>query len=238
MLILPAIDLRDGHCVRLRQGRADEETVYSGDPTRVASDFVAHGARALHLVDLDGAFTGASRNLASIRAIRATVDIPLELGGGIRSLEQIQAVLDLGIESVIVGTMAVRDPELFQKALDTYGGDRLQLGIDARDGKVAVQGWEEETSEDAIAFGKKWASHGVQRIIFTDIAKDGMLEGPNVEAIRHFAEGTGLKVTASGGVTRPEDVEALRKLEGIGVDRVIIGKALYEGRIHLEELKQ
>ena len=236
MLVLPAIDLKDGQCVRLAQGQADRVTVYSTDPVAVARRFQQAGARMLHLVDLDGAFLGHSANGAVIQAVRAAVHLPLELGGGMRSLASIQAALELGVDSVIVGTLAVREPALVQQALQRFSGERVQLGIDARGGKVAVQGWVEDTALDAVEFGRAWRARGVTRAVFTDIARDGMLQGPNLAAIRAFAQGTGLKVTASGGVSSLADVERLRELEPLGVDRAIVGKALYEGTLKLEDL--
>jgi phosphoribosylformimino-5-aminoimidazole carboxamide ribotide isomerase len=236
MLILPAIDLKHGQCVRLTQGRADRETVYSADPAEMARQFVAAGARMLHLVDLDGAFRGASANLAAVRAIRAAVDVPLELGGGLRSLEDIAGVLELGVDSAIVGTLAVREPEPVRRALERFGGERVQLGIDAREGMVAVAGWAEDTALEAVAFANEWRAQGVERVIFTDIARDGMLGGPNAVAIRAFARDTGLKVTASGGITDAGDVRSIAALEPVGVDRMIVGKAFYEGTLRLEDL--
>lgn len=237
MLILPAIDLKSGRAVRLLQGRADRETRYSDDPVAVARGFVAGGAKMLHVVDLDGAFQGRSANWEVIRAIREAVSIPIEVGGGIRSLSDIEAMLGLGIDSVIVGTLAVRDPDTVTAALGRFGGERVQLGIDARDGKVAVQGWEQGTAHDAVAFALAWKARGAQRVIFTDISRDGMLTGPNLPAIRRLAEATGLQVTASGGVSCKADLEALRTLEPLGVNRVIVGKALYEGKVSLEDLR-
>lgn len=236
MFVLPAIDLRNGKCVRLLQGRAEDETVYSDDPVAVAQGFAAAGARMLHLVDLDGAFRGATANLEVIKAVRAAVDIPLELGGGLRSAEDIAAMLALGIDSVVVGTLAVREPAALEAALRTHGGGRVQLGVDAREGRVATHGWTEASELDAVDFGRAWAARGVERVIFTDIARDGMLGGPNLEAIGRFARETGLRVTASGGVARAADVQALAALEPDGVDRVIVGKALYEGTLRLEEV--
>lgn len=236
MLILPAIDLKDGQCVRLTQGRMDEATVYSADPAAMARQFVAAGARMLHLVDLDGAFRGASANLEAVKAIRAAVDVPLELGGGLRSEEDIAAVMALGIDSAIVGTLAVRDPDSVARALARFGGARVQIGIDARDGKVSVQGWSEDTALDALDFARTWRARGLARVIFTDIARDGMLGGPNTAAIRDFARGSGLRVTASGGVAGAEDLRALAALAPDGVDRVIVGKALYEGTLPLAAL--
>jgi phosphoribosylformimino-5-aminoimidazole carboxamide ribotide isomerase len=236
MLILPAIDLKEGRCVRLVQGRPEQETVYGFDPAAMAQRFVEAGARMLHLVDLDGAFRGHSANLDAVRAIRAAVNVPLELGGGLRTLEDIAGVLELGVDSAIVGTLAVRAPDVLREALARFGGERVQLGIDAREGRVAVQGWAEDTSLDAVAFAQRWGAQGVARVIFTDIARDGMLGGPNTAAIAAFARATGLRVTASGGVSRPADLVALAALEPDGVDRVIVGKALYEGTLPLETL--
>lgn len=236
MIVLPAIDLKDGNCVRLVQGRADRETVYERDPAAVARRFQADGARMLHLVDLDGAFSGQTANLEAIQAVRAAVTIPIELGGGMRTLEDVERMLGLGIDSVIVGTMAVRHPEVLQAALARFGGACVQLGVDAREGKVAVHGWEEGTALDAVAFARDWREKGVERVIFTDIARDGMMGGPNLEATRAFAEGAGVKVTASGGVSTPADLAALAALEPFGVDRAIVGKALYEGTVTLSEV--
>ena len=236
MLVLPAIDLRGGKCVRLSQGRADRETVYGEDPAGVARAFQQQGARMLHLVDLDGAFRGAGGNRAAIEAIRAAVSIPLEVGGGMRAFADISDMLAMGVDSVIIGTMAVENPHDLERALGEFGPESIQLGIDARKGRVAVKGWREDTSLEAVSFALAWKAKSVQRAIFTDIARDGMLQGPNLAAIREFAEGSGLKVTASGGVTSAEDVAELAGLEPLGVDRVIIGKALYEGTIRLSEV--
>lgn len=236
MLVLPAIDLKNGKCVRLQQGRMDQETVYGGDPAAMARQFASDGAKMLHLVDLDGAFRGESGNLDSIRGIRQAVDIPLELGGGMRSLEDIEGMLDLGVDSVIVGTLAVRNPGLLENALERFGPERIQLGIDAREGKVAVSGWYEETALDAVEFGRDWRRKGIERIIFTDIARDGMLTGPNIRAIGNFARETGARVTASGGISSIADVEEICGLEPAGVDRVIIGKAIYEGAVKLADV--
>ena len=236
MLVLPAIDLKNGKCVRLVQGRAERETVYSDDPAATARRFVKAGARMIHLVDLDGAFRGASANLESIGRIRAAVDVPLELGGGLRTEDDIAAVLALGIDSVVVGTMAVHDRPALSAALERFGGGRIQLGIDAREGKVSVQGWAEDTALDAVAFAVAWRDKGIERVIFTDIARDGMLGGPNLAAIRHFARETGVRVTAAGGIADQADLRSLAGLEGEGVDRAIVGKALYEGTVTLAEV--
>jgi len=235
MIVIPAIDLKDGKCVRLTQGRADQERVYDQDPVGVARAFERAGARMLHVVDLDGAFRGKTANLAAIEAIVRAVGIPVELGGGMRKMADIDGMLARGVDSVIVGTMAVKQPHLFEEALYRFGGDRLQLGIDARDGKVAVNGWTDGTELEAVEFGRRWKALGVERVIFTDIARDGTLAGPNVEAVRRFTAETGLRVTASGGVSSQEDLERLSGLEELGVDRVIVGKALYEGRVNLAQ---
>ena len=236
MLILPAIDLKNGKCVRLTQGLSDQETVYETDPAAVAKRFEAAGAAMLHLVDLDGAFRGATANLDSIKAIRAAVSIPIELGGGMRSLADMEGMLALGIDSVIVGTTAVRQPEVLEEALQRWGGEKVQLGIDAHSGKVAVQGWEESTALDAVEFAQGWAAKGATRAIFTDIAKDGMMQGPNLPATEDFAVRSGLKITASGGVSSVADLKALATLQTKGVERAIVGKAIYEGAVTLEDL--
>lgn len=236
MLVIPAIDLKNGKCVRLLQGISDRETVYSDDPAAMAQSFEDAGAKRLHLVDLDGAFKGKTANLQSIKQILKSIHIPVELGGGIRTLDDITRILDLGITSVIVGTMAVKDPEVLRTAFHQYSGDELILGIDSRAGKVAVEGWMENTELDDVVFGLDWRQHGVTRVIYTDIARDGMLSGPNTEGLRDFALKTGLKVTASGGISSHEDIDALKTLESIGVDSVITGKAVYEGKLDLKEL--
>ena len=236
MIILPAIDMKNGKAVRLVQGRADQETIYNEDPVAQARIFAEAGARMIHLVDLDGAFRGQSGNLEVIKAIRKAVDLPLELGGGMRSEADIAGMLELGVDSVIVGTMAVRDPDALASALGRFGGERIQLGIDAREGKVAVQGWEEDTALDAVEFALGWKEKGIERVIFTDIARDGMMTGPNVDATGDFARRSGLKLTASGGVSAPADIEAVKALEPDGVDRVIVGKAIYEGTVPLADL--
>ncbi|MBF0279200.1 MAG: 1-(5-phosphoribosyl)-5-[(5-phosphoribosylamino)methylideneamino]imidazole-4-carboxamide isomerase [SAR324 cluster bacterium] len=236
MVVVPAIDLKNGKCVRLLQGQADQETVYSSDPAEMAKIFEDAGAKRLHLVDLDGAFKGKTANLQSIRAIIDSITIPVELGGGIRNGDDIKRMLDLEIDSVIVGTMAVKHPNILESVLKEYPGEKIILGVDSRNRKVAVAGWEEQTEIDDIAFGKRWKDHGIQRIIFTDIARDGMLNGPNIEALRQFARGTQLKITASGGISSKEDIENLQSLEADGVDHVIVGKAIYDKKIKLNEL--
>ncbi|MDP7157626.1 MAG: 1-(5-phosphoribosyl)-5-[(5-phosphoribosylamino)methylideneamino]imidazole-4-carboxamide isomerase [SAR324 cluster bacterium] len=236
MLILPAIDLRQGHCVRLLQGREQDETVYDHDPAAVAERFAAIGAQRLHLVDLDGAFRGQGANLASIQEIVRRIQIPVQVGGGLRTREDVRRMLDLGVASVIIGTMAVKHPQELETALQEQPGEQLILGIDSLNRKVAVEGWQEGTELDDTEFAKHWRERGVQRVVFTDIARDGMLTGPNLDALRDMGQRTGLKVTASGGVSSAEDLVQLRELEADGVDQVIIGKAIYEGRVNLAEV--
>ncbi|MDH4122351.1 MAG: 1-(5-phosphoribosyl)-5-[(5-phosphoribosylamino)methylideneamino]imidazole-4-carboxamide isomerase [Deltaproteobacteria bacterium] len=235
MLIIPAIDLKQGRCVRLTQGEAGRETVYDTDPAAVARKFQEEGAQKLHLVDLDGAFQGRTANLEVIRRVREVFHHPIELGGGIRTLEDISGMLALGINHVIVGTMAVRQPAVLEQALAAHGGEKIYLGIDAKQGKVAVSGWVEETQQDAVEFALGWKAKGIQRVIFTDIARDGMMNGPNLQAIEAFARATGLAVTASGGVSNPQDLLALAGLKSAGVDSAIVGKAIYEGKVNLRE---
>ncbi|MAE16881.1 MAG: 1-(5-phosphoribosyl)-5-[(5-phosphoribosylamino)methylideneamino]imidazole-4-carboxamide isomerase [Deltaproteobacteria bacterium] len=236
MLILPAIDLRQGRCVRLLQGREQDETVYDHDPVAVAERFAATGAQRLHLVDLDGAFRGQGVNLASIQEIVRRIRIPVQVGGGLRTREDVRRMLDLGVASVIIGTMAVKHPQELETALQEQPGEQLILGIDSLNRKVAVEGWQEGTELDDTEFAKHWRERGVQRVVFTDIARDGMLTGPNLDALRDMGQRTGLKVTASGGVSSAEDLVQLRELAADGVDQVIIGKAIYEGRVNLAEV--
>jgi phosphoribosylformimino-5-aminoimidazole carboxamide ribotide isomerase len=235
MTILPTIDLKEGRCVRLLQGRKEDETVYSDDPTAMARRWQDEGATYLHLVDLDGAFEGASRNLAAIRRILETVTIPAELGGGVRSLDDVSRLLALGLDRVILGTVAVREPEVVRAAVERFGPERVVVGIDAKGGRVAVKGWVEATEVGAVDLALRMKALGVRRVVYTDIETDGMLAGPNVEATGALARTTGLKVIASGGVSSLDDLRRVAALEPAGVDGVIVGKALYEGRVDLRE---
>lgn len=236
MLLIPAIDLKNGRCVRLLQGEATAETVYSNDPAAMARSFEDAGAKRLHLVDLDGAFQGKGANLASIRAILKNISIPVQLGGGLRNAENIEQMFELGVSSVIVGTMAVKNPDILEEVIQRFSGEQVILGIDARDRKVSIEGWQEGTEIDDVEFALRWKKLGIQRIVFTDIARDGMLTGPNLEALGDFARRTGLKIVASGGVSSMEDLELLKTLEKDGVDQVISGKAIYEGKLDLKEI--
>lgn len=235
MTIIPAIDLRQGRCVRLLQGRKQDETVYSDDPAAVARRWQDEGASYLHLVDLDGAFEGESKNLTAVARILRTVAIPVQLGGGLRSLSAVSRLLSLGLNRVILGTVAVRDPDVVAAAVERFGPDRIVVGIDAKEGRVAVQGWVETTEVGAVDLALNMKTLGVRRVIYTDISVDGMLVGPNAEAIRSLAVATGLKVIASGGISSLDDLRKVAALEPFGVDAVIVGKALYEGRVDLRE---
>lgn len=235
MTIFPAIDLRGGKCVRLFKGDFDQETVFSDQPAEVAQQWQAQGAQFLHLVDLDGARAGHSENLATVREILTAVTIPVELGGGIRTLENIDEVLALGVRRVILGSVAVRDPELVAAACAKYG-DRIVVGIDAKDGIVAVDGWGVSGDVDVITLAKRMKQAGVRTIIYTDISRDGTLAGVNVEATAKLARESGVHVVASGGVRDVRDIEALKPYEKDGIEGVIVGKSIYTGSLSLPEV--
>lgn len=234
MLLIPAIDLREGKCVRLVEGRLEQETVYSDDPAAMAVLWQTQGARMLHVVDLDGAFAGAPKNLDVLREILAAVKIPVQVGGGIRSMETIENLLEMGVTRVILGTVAILDPELVSEACKRYG-EAILVGIDGRNGQVAIEGWGLTVEKGTIELALDMKSLGVKRIVFTDIRRDGRLKGPNLEATGQLAKETGLKVVASGGVSTLNDLRSLRDMENLGVDAVIMGKALYSGAIDLGE---
>ena len=234
MLLIPAIDLRNGFCVRLLQGESDKETVYSNDPAAMAVTFEEAGAKRLHLVDLDGAFQGEGANISSIRSILKNVSIPVQIGGGLRTEEDIDRMLALGVSAVIVGTMAVKHPDVLEKLLKKYTDEQIILGIDARNRKVSIEGWKESTEIQDVKFALRWKNSGIKRVVFTDISRDGMLSGPNLAALREMAEHTGLKIVASGGISSMDDLEQLKTLEPNGVDQAISGKAIYEGKIDLK----
>ena len=236
MLLIPAIDLRNGFCVRLLQGASDKETVYSNDPAAMAVTFEEAGAKRLHLVDLDGAFQGEGANISSIRSILKNVSIPVQIGGGLRTEEDIDRMLALGVSAVIVGTMAVKHPDVLEKLLKKYTDEQIILGIDARNRKVSIEGWKESTEIQDVKFALRWKNSGIKRVVFTDISRDGMLSGPNLAALREMAEHTGLKIVASGGISSMDDLEQLKTLEPNGVDQAISGKAIYEGKIDLKRV--
>ena len=234
--IFPAIDLRAGRCVRLLQGDYARETVFSDDPVAMARRWADAGARWLHVVDLDGARGEASENLAVVRRIAAAVSLPVQLGGGIRDRAAVMAALDAGVERVILGTALVTGDPAAVDALLAEFGERIVVGVDARDGRVAVQGWTETTDRDAVDLAREMESRGARRLVYTDITSDGMLAGPNLEGIGRMAEALSIPMIAAGGVSSAEDVRRLAALEPLGVEGVIIGKALYTGAVRLEEL--
>ena len=234
MMVIPAIDLKEGKAVRLYKGKMDQATVYSEDPVATALHWQSLGARLLHVVDLDGAFAGSPQNTAVIERIVSALDIPVQLGGGIRDMETIGKMFDLGVNRVILGTSAVRTPALVACACAVYG-ERIVLGLDAKDGKVAIEGWDEDAGVDALQLALEMKELGVQRLIFTDTSLDGTLQGVNLESTRQLAEDTGLKVIASGGVASMKDIEDVMKLEPYGVEGVITGKAIYSGALSFED---
>ncbi len=234
MLIIPAIDLREGKCVRLVEGRLDRETVYSDNPVAMAILWQSQGAEMLHVVDLDGAFAGAPKNLDVIREILKAVDIPVQVGGGIRNMKSVELLLETGAARVILGTAAILEPQLVAGACDRYG-EAVLVGIDGRSGRVAIEGWGVTVDKGTIELAREMKELGVKRVVFTDIRRDGTLKGPNVGAIGELARDTGLMVVASGGVSTADDLRALKKLEPFGVDSVIMGKALYAGTVTLSE---
>lgn len=237
MIIIPAIDLKNGHCVRLRQGRADEATVYGDDPVAMARRWQDEGARELHVVDLDGAFQGTPAHAEVIARIAAALTIPVEVGGGMRTDADVQAMVDAGLARVIIGTRALDDEAALHRLVAAHGGDRIAVGIDARDGLVQVRGWVETTAVRATELAKKMAALGVGTIIYTDTATDGMLAGPNVEAMRSMCQAVpACKVIASGGVSAPEHIVALRATGCFNLYGAIVGKALYEERTTLAAL--
>ena len=234
MKIYPAIDIRGGKCVRLFKGDFAQETVFSDSPAAMAKQWAAQGAEYLHLVDLDGARAGRSENLTTVKEILAAVNIPVELGGGIRTMENIDEVLKLGVRRVILGSVAVRDPELVREACAKYG-DRIVVGIDAKDGIVAVDGWGMSGDVDVITLAKKMKDAGVRTIIYTDISRDGTLSGVNVEATAKLARESGVDVVASGGVKDLADIRALLPYERDGIEGVIVGKSIYTGSLDLKK---
>jgi phosphoribosylformimino-5-aminoimidazole carboxamide ribotide isomerase len=235
MIVIPAIDLKEGRCVRLEQGLMNKDTVFNDDPAAQALEWQRQGAELLHIVDLDGAFAGEPRNRSAIEAILEAISIPAQLGGGIRDLATIEAYLALGLSRVIIGTAAQRDPDLVKEACSRFPG-RIVVGIDAKNGMVAVQGWAEVTDCTAADLARRFEGFvGVSAIIYTDISRDGMLQGPNLEATRELAEAVAIPVIASGGVSRLEDIKNLMAIEKSGVAGVITGKAVYTGAIKLAE---
>lgn len=234
MLIIPAIDLKEGKCVRLEQGLMDKATVYSVDPATTAKHWESQGAELLHVVDLNGAFAGVPKNLDAIKAIRAAINIPVEVGGGIRDMATIRKLVSIGIDRIILGTAAVQDPAFVQAACTIFP-DKIIVGIDAKDGMVAIKGWAEDTTVKATDLARQMQNYGVIAIIYTDIMRDGMLSGPNIEATRDLAKALHIPVIASGGVHTMKDIENLLAIRYSGVSGVITGKAIYSGSLNLKE---
>lgn len=234
MIIFPAIDIKDGKCVRLTEGRFDQQTVFSDNPAQMALRWQNEGAQYLHLVDLDGALAGESKNIEVIKEILSVANIPVQLGGGIRTMENIESILAYGITRVILGSVAVKQPELVKLVAKEYG-EKIVVGIDARDNQVAVEGWGVSGGIAAGELAKRMAAVGVKRIIFTDISRDGMLSGVNAEATANLAKESGLKVIASGGVASIEDISILKNYEKDGIEGCIVGKAIYTGALDLAQ---
>lgn len=233
MLVIPAIDLRRGRCVRLFQGDPDKETVYGNNPVEVARQWEVLGAKMLHLVDLDGAFTGVSQNAKIISQIGEAVQVPLQLGGGIRSREAVEKALSAGISRVILGTLVLEEPELSRILIENHGRNLL-VGIDAREGKVAVKGWKESSSVEAVDLASQVEQWGVEEIVYTDIQRDGTLSGPDLRGLEKILEKTSLQIIMSGGISSCQDLEALKPYSK-RVKGVIIGKALYTNQLTLPE---
>lgn len=234
MILFPAIDIRNGRCVRLTEGKFECETIFAEDPAEMAVRWADAGAEYLHVVDLDGALAGQSSNTEVIKRILAKVKIPVQVGGGIRTLANIENMLALGVTRVILGSVAVRDPELVREACQKFPG-QVVVGIDAKNGEVAVEGWGIGGGIGAVELAKKMAAVGVEHIIFTDISRDGMLSGVNVEATAELAKASGVKVIASGGVSSLADIKALQAHAADGIEGCIIGKAIYTGALDLKE---
>lgn len=235
MLLIPAIDIKDGHCVRLKQGDMEAATVFSDDPAAMAEHWLAQGARRLHLVDLNGAFAGRPKNESAVKAILKAVAgrIPVQIGGGIRDLDTIERYLDDGIDYVIIGTAAVKNPGFLHDACGAFGG-HIIVGLDARDGKVATDGWSKMTGHEVIDLAKKFEDYGVEAVAYTDIGRDGMMNGINIDATVKLAQALHVPVIASGGVSDLADIEALCAVAFEGIEAVICGRSIYTGALDLK----
>lgn len=235
MRLFPAIDIKNGQCVRLRQGSFQDILVYSDTPLKIAKEWEACGASFIHIVDLDGALLGHSVNEEVIGQIVKEVSIPVQVGGGIRTIKDIENKLSLGIQRVIIGTKAVKDPGFIKEAITTFGADRIVIGIDAKDGMVAIEGWEKISNYQAVALAMEMKQLGIRKIVYTDISKDGMLQGPNITHTKEMVEATGLDIIASGGISSLKDLERLQEIKVYGA---ILGKSLYENKIDLKQAIQ
>jgi phosphoribosylformimino-5-aminoimidazole carboxamide ribotide isomerase len=234
MLILPAIDLRKGKVVRLKKGNYSQETIYSSNPANIAKKWQELGAKMLHIVDLDGALTGEMENVDSLKNIIEKIDIPIEVGGGIRSYQAIAKLINLGVNRVILSTVACEDRPLLKKAINDFS-DHIAVSLDAKDGKIYTRGWKESTDIDVINFASQLEAEGLKYIIYTDIAIDGTLSGVNAEEVKKLLSKVNIPVIVSGGVSSIEDLRNLKKIENLGLEGVIIGKALYDNKISLPE---
>jgi len=238
MLIIPAIDLKEGKCVRLRQGRMEDDTIFDDSPVDVAMRWIAQGARRIHLVDLDGAFAGEPRNAQTVREIcKQSGDIPVQIGGGIRSLETAKAYVDAGVSYLIIGTLAVKSPEFVDELCKHFPG-QIIVGLDANDGFVATEGWAEASTVTAVSLAQRFENVGVSAIVYTDIARDGMMQGVNTEATAALGEAVSIPVIASGGVTNLDDIRSLGEQMHRGISAAIVGRALYEETIDLKEAQE
>lgn len=236
MIVYPAVDMRKGRCVRLVQGDADAETVFADDPVDAAQRWVSEGTEWLHLVNLDGALgDSGEENLAALVRILGAVDVPVQFGGGLRSLDDVGQLLGMGASRVILGTVAVREPQVVERAIARHGPDHISVGIDARDGYVAIHGWVDVSEVAADDLARRMRDMGVERVVHTDVSRDGMLTGVNVEASAELAQASGVQVIASGGVASLDDIRACKAREGEGIEGVIVGMALYRGAFRLSE---
>jgi len=234
MIIIPAVDIKNGKCVRLLQGRMEDETVFSDDPAAMAQKWADLGAELIHVVDLDGAFAKSPQNIDAIQKIIKTIDTPIQLGGGIRNQQTIQMMLDMGVKRVIIGTEAISNTRWVMQAAQQFP-DQVVVGIDARDGRVAIEGWTKDTQTRVIDLAKKFEDCGVAAINFTDISRDGMQTGPNIDATRRLAEAISIPVVASGGVSNIQDIINLLPLKSVGVTGIITGRALYSGTLDFKQ---
>ncbi len=236
MIILPAIDLMNGTCVRLKEGAESTRKIYSDQPDDIALQWQSMGAKIIHVVNLDGAFGRAGENARVIEKILASVNIPIEFGGGIRTLEDADNWLSLGVARIIFGTVAFMQPDVITEAVIKFGSERVVVGIDARHDKVAIEGWKKQTNEDVLAFARKMKDMGVERIIYTDIQRDGRSNGPNVERTAELARETGIKIIASGGISTVQHLRSLAEVSTMNIEGAIIGTALYEGDLSLADI--
>ncbi|MDR3113693.1 MAG: 1-(5-phosphoribosyl)-5-[(5-phosphoribosylamino)methylideneamino]imidazole-4-carboxamide isomerase [Endomicrobium sp.] len=234
MIVIPAIDIRQGNSVRLKQGKIDAETIHSTDPVFIAKLWKAKGAQRIHVVDLDGAFNGVGKNREIIKNICSAVDIPVEAGGGIRTLDDVKELFDLGASYVILGTVAIYNPDVVRKAVRRYGAEKIIAAVDAKDGKVAIGGWKDVTPVDVLDLAGQLKESGIETLLYTDISRDGMLTGPDFSGLKKLAK-TKMKIIASGGIKTIDDVKNLKKLEKSGVFAAIVGSALYTDDFKLEE---